>query len=677
MAQTVAEFYQGFVNELSLSKENDAYYKAEDFFTNLMFEYLQEAGEVEEPVVCSYHDNGIQISGFEISEDSTKLSLFVSLFNEADGLISVPKTEVTAAQNRVLNIYRKAILNKTEQFKKDSDLYDLAQRIYKDREKIINIDIIALVNGTVKEMSTPSQKGFYGTISYNVWDIDRLFKCITSGQQREPINVDFNHYLGHPLAALKGGDSDKTSVYVAIVPGLFLANLYADYRDKLLERNVRAYLQRKSPVNRGVIETIQQQPDLFLAYNNGITVTAASVGIEETDDSTNQVLIKGISDFQIVNGGQTTVSLFTTRNDRTFDADFDQVFVQMKLVVVSSGADMDELVPNISLYSNSQNKTQAADFASNDPYHRGMENLSRSIWTPAKGGKKPVQWFFERARGQYASAMNAEPTPSKRKEFKEHHPLITKTDLAKILYSWDCKPTTVSKGSQKCFQEFMKEMESKERINPTNQYFEHCVAKTILFRSMEKIVMQHKFGGYKANIVAYTYYKLMLITRKRIDLDAIWENQGISKALEQEIDRLCEVIQKYLVVDNNGANVSEFSKSKKCMDGVEALTYEISPELETELLDKEQEEVFETLPNSSQALSPEEVRTVEEAWAISANEWQQLGIWAKENNHLDLWERNALFGMLTLKKRKRHPTPDQASMVLELRAKLINLGFKM
>lgn len=677
MAQTVAEFYQSFVNELALSKENDAYYKAEDFFTNLMFEYLQEAGEVEEPVICSYRDNGIQINGFEISDDSTRLVLFVSLFNETDGLISIPKSEIAAAQNRALNIYRKAIMNKVESFKKDSDLYDLAQRIYKDREKIINVDIVALVNGTVKDMSIPSQKGFYGTISYNVWDIDRLFKCMTSGQQREPINVDFSHYLGHPLTALKGGESDKTSVYVAIVPGLFLANLYADYRDKLLERNVRAYLQKKSAVNKSVIETIQFQPDMFLAYNNGITVTAAAVETASTDDATNQVLIQKISDFQIVNGGQTTVSLFSTRNDRTFEADFSKVFVQMKLVVVSNDADMDDLVPNISLYSNSQNKTQAADFASNDPYHRGMETLSRSIWTPSKGGKKPIQWFFERARGQYASAMNAEPTPSKRKEFKEHHPLITKTDLAKILYSWDCKPTIVSKGSQKCFQDFMKNMESGDRINPTNQYFEHCVAKTILFRSMEKIVMQQKFGGYKANIVAYTYYKLMLVTQKRIDLDSIWENQEISIALADEIASLSKVIQKYLVVDNNGVNVSEFSKSKKCMDEVEALPYEISEELKSELLDKELKEVFETLPNSSEALTQEDLALVEKAWSISANEWQQLGIWAKENNHLDLWERNALFAMLALKKRKHRPTPDQANMVLELRRKLIELGFVM
>lgn len=677
MAMSVAEFYQNFINELSLSKENDAYFKAEDFFTNLMFEYLQEAGEVEEPVICSFHDAGIQISGFEISEDSTKISIFVSVFNEADGLISVPKSEVQAAQNRAYNIYRKAILGKFEQFKKDSDLYDLAQAIYKDREKLLNVDIVALVNGTVKEMSIPSQKGFYGTISYNVWDIDRLYKCMTSGQEREPINVDFGHYLGHPLAALKGGESDKTTVYVAIVPGLFLANLYQDYRDKLLERNVRAYLQKKSSVNKGVIETIQYQPDMFLAYNNGITVTAAAVATAEESESTNQVLINSISDFQIVNGGQTTVSLFTTRNDHTFESDFSKVFIQMKLVVVSSGADMDELVPNISKYSNSQNKIQTADFASNDPYHRELETISRNTWTPSKGGKKPVQWFFERARGQYASAMNAEATPSKRKEFKEHHPLLTKTDLAKVLLSWDCKPDIVSLGSQKCFQKFMSDMESGDRIKPTNQYFQHCIAKTILFRSMEKIVMQQKFGGYKANIVAYTYYKLMLLTGKRIDLNYIWENQEISQALAAEITNLCRVIQQFLVIDNNGKNVSEFSKSKACISGVEALEYELSEELKKEFLDKELEEVFETLPDSNEALSPEEVAIVDEAWAVSAEEWQQLAIWAKENGHFDLWDRNTLFAMMASKKKKRRPTPDQATVVLELREKLIQLGFKM
>ena len=53
-----------------------------------------------------------------------------------------------------------------------------------------------------------------------------------------------------------------------------LAKIYSLYGGKLLEQNVRVFLQARTKVNKGLIETISQQPDHFFAYNNGLTVTA-------------------------------------------------------------------------------------------------------------------------------------------------------------------------------------------------------------------------------------------------------------------------------------------------------------------------------------------------------------------------------------------------------------------
>ena len=103
----------------------------------------------------------------------------------------------------------------------------------------------------------------------------------------------------------------------------------------------------------------------------------------------------------------------------------------MKLSVITSPEDMDEIVPRISAFANTQNKVQVADFSANDPYHRRIEELSRTIWTPVQGGMKPVNWFYERARGQYADMLSRETTTLRRKQFKETHPVFTKTDLAK------------------------------------------------------------------------------------------------------------------------------------------------------------------------------------------------------------------------------------------------------
>lgn len=83
---------------------------------------------------------------------------------------------------------------------------------------------------------------------------------------------------------------------------------------------------------------------------------------------------------QIVNGGQTTASIFNAKNDRKIAADLSQVFVQMKISVIHSADDMDEIVPRISTFANTQNKIQVADFSANDPFHRRIEELSRTIW---------------------------------------------------------------------------------------------------------------------------------------------------------------------------------------------------------------------------------------------------------------------------------------------------------
>jgi len=678
MEQTVKEFYEEFYSDLLKAKAGGSFAKDEDYFTSLIFEYLAEVGEVNEPIIYSFRDNGIQMNGFEFSDDYSELRIFVSIFNNTDQIISISKTDIATAQSRAFNILRKALTNKIDSFSRVTDLHDLSANIFRHKAELKDVYITALTNGIVKDIDLVSQKLGDVNVSFNVWDTDRLFKCFTSGQAREPIVVNFMDFLGRPLPALRGGESDRTNVFVTIIPGKMLAQLYREYHDKLLERNVRAYLQRKSGVNKGILETIQSDPDMFLAYNNGITVTAAKVNlVEGSDQYSAEVQIKSIEDFQIVNGGQTTVSMFTALVDNTFEVDFPHIFIQMKLAVVESESDMDEIVPNISRFSNSQNKIQMADFASNDPYHRAMETISRNTWSPAKNGHKPVQWFFERARGQYASALNANPTPSKRKEFKEYHPLITKTDLSKVLISWEMDPKTVSLGAQKCFAKFMDNLGSGEKIIPNDQYFKNCISKTILFRKLEKIVLAQRFGGYKANIVAYTYYLLMLLTGRRIDLNYIWENQDITPALSRELTEMCKVVREYIVVTPNGGNISEFAKTKNCQEGIRSLKYTLSKEFVSELRESEAKDIMETQPNSTVALTPKEEEIVNRASKISADEWQTMGVWAKSGEKLNLYKRSFIFSMYSIKKRQKRPTVKQAALAYKIHQEAIDEGFRM
>ena len=97
------------------------------------------------------------------------------------------------------------------------------------------------------------------------------------------------------------------SVFLTILPGSTLPGSYGQYGTRLLELNVRSFLQAKGAVNRGIRDTLLTDPERFLAYNNGITATASNV--EFTPLPGGGQAIRRIHDLQIVNGGQTTASI--------------------------------------------------------------------------------------------------------------------------------------------------------------------------------------------------------------------------------------------------------------------------------------------------------------------------------------------------------------------------------
>ena len=133
-------------------------------------------------------------------------------------------------------------------------------------------------------------------------------------------------------------------------------------------------------------------------------------------------------------------SITPTSRDK---ADISGVFVQMKLTVVAPDR-LQEIVPEISQYSNTQNKVTLVDFSSNHPFHVAVEKVTRSLWAPAADGSgQETRWFYERARGQYADALARERTPARQRAFKTLHPLrqkFTKSDAAKFEHSWDQLP---------------------------------------------------------------------------------------------------------------------------------------------------------------------------------------------------------------------------------------------
>lgn len=74
------------------------------------------------------------------------------------------------------------------------------------------------------------------------------------------------------LPAHLGSDFYKS--YLAVMPGEILSRLYEKYGARLLEQNVRSFLQARGKVNKGIRTTLLTEPEMFFSYNNGITATA-------------------------------------------------------------------------------------------------------------------------------------------------------------------------------------------------------------------------------------------------------------------------------------------------------------------------------------------------------------------------------------------------------------------
>lgn len=671
--KTMEQFYTDFLEEIQMSVDADlSGWNIEDFFTSIMLEYLEEAGEADDYIMCPFRGYGLQLNAYSLTEDYENLTIYVSIYNDNDKPKSIGQQDIDAAIKRAIQLYQKAVNDLYTSFQKDNDTYEFAISLHDHKDDIKTVRICALTNGLVKPIDFKNISIGNSEVSFSIWDIDRLYRCVMSGKMRETIEIDFQDKFNLTIPCIENATSDKYSVYLAIISGELLAGLYDEFRDRLLEKNVRSFLQVKGAVNKGIRDTLRDEPDMFLAYNNGISVTAESVEIVR--DENGKPSIKSIRDMQIVNGGQTTASIFNAHKDKKVNADLSKVFVQMKISVINSSDDMDDIVPRISAFSNTQNKVQVADFSANDPYHRRIEELSRTIWAPAQGGLLPQNWFYERARGQYADMLARESTTLRRKKYKEQHPLFTKTDLAKYENTWEQLPFYVSEGAQKNFRRFTIRVSQRKGKLPDEQYYHNLIAKAIMFRRTEKLVSQQQYGGYRANIVTYTLAFLSYKTAQRIDLERIWKEQALTEALEKEIVEVSRFIQQTIVNPPGGANVGEWCKKEKCWKEIREHEYEISKELADELISVEKAKK-EQVTDSSIELTENDQSIIDEAASIPATTWFELSRWAKETQNFAPWQRSIVFSVGTLIGREKKPSIKQSIQALKVYKGALEKGF--
>lgn len=537
---------------------------------------LEEAGEMDS-ITPAYHEaRGVRIDAFAQNGDEG-IDLFVADFSDRAELETITRTEVMAMINRLTSFYRKAVQEKLYLgLEEASDLYSLARTLAERSGQLGRVRFYLLserkLSDQFKNFDVAAESGGR-PITLHIWDMSRLHRLRSSRSNKEPIEIDFLEISDRTVPCLPahvGGDA--YSAYLLAMPGNVLADLYKRFGARLMEQNVRAFLQATNASNRGIRDTILNEPEMFFAYNNGVTATAASIEVEQRDGIPH---IRRINDLQIVNGGQTTASLFHAR--RKDKADLGKIFVQMKLSIIEQSR-VEETVPRISQYANTQSRINAADFFSNHPFHVRVEEFSRRIWAPAHGGEQlETHWFYERTRGQYRE-QQAQKSAAEKKLFLRQFPrdqLIRKTDLAKYENCWDEHPRYVNLGAEKNFAQFARRIGGEWKDDPDRfdeSWFRRMVARTVLFRRLEKLVSAQSWynGGYRANIVAYTIAMLsrgLARNGQSLDHEAIWKRQGLDVPLEKLLVGIASIANVQLSGSGRGvSNVTEWAKKEECWE---------------------------------------------------------------------------------------------------------------
>lgn len=568
-------------------------------FFEMVGEYLTEAGEID-GANWSYFEGKasnaiLQVNGYggDPRDANGVLSLIICDFSITQNVRAVKSDEVKKLFRRLVDFLsqaRKASFRSgLEETSAGFGLADLISTTWSEIEKI---KLILVTNAEFRAKSDAIPAGTIDEkpVTYSVWDLKRLGRYVEQGLTRQSSEIDFVNDFGGAVPVLRASTGEAAlETYIAVIPGQQLAAIYDRWEARLLESNVRSFLQARGAVNRGIRDTISKAPHMFLAYNNGLSATADSVEIEPSPEG---LRLLSAENLQIVNGGQTTASIHAARKLSQLGS----VFVQMKLSIVPKELSED-VVPLISQYANSQNKVNAADFFANHPFHIRMEEFSRRLLVPAgSDGYRETKWFYERARGQFADERGRKSIAD-RKVFDAEFPrtqFFTKTDLAKYENSWSGIPHEVSKGAQKNFGEFAKVIGAKWGKDGTSfdeVWYRRLISKAIIFRRTEELVSAASWyqGGYRANIVTYAIAKLVHDVEKKqrvLNLEAIWRQQGTPSNLDDALLVAAEAAQSVILSPPPGLkNMSEWAKKQACWKALSDRAVQYSQELKDLLIE--------------------------------------------------------------------------------------------
>lgn len=581
--------------EILLTEVNEKMFEKASYqiaFLEKILEYLEPETDPEilNPAYINSNKN-ILVNAYSINEDGKSLDMYVVDYHsdqDNESLLSINMSELIATANQI----KRFITNVEEIIQvvdKSQQTFELANIIVNNPIDTINIYIMTnRYYNSNKQVEIKIPK--YKNVNVHVWDIERVYQIHSAELGAEIAYINFEKQFGETFEMmfvpdpLNGGVKDNFDCYIGFIPATLLAKVYDFWGPKLVERNVRSFLQARGATNKGIRDTLKNpnEKQMFVAYNNGISSVATNGDIEKISEGVNLFKINGLHGWQIVNGGQTTASIHRAYKD---GVNLNDVFVQAKLTILQVDSDNekdkhlmeDEMVARISEYANTQNKINKSDLLANTRFMSEIESLSRNTWIPSQDGRKAdTKWYFERARGQYLVDVNRRKKGKEQNDFKKQNPsslVISKVDLAKFTMAWYGFPHISSKGGEAAFKAFMDYYEiywktdldsNEERKSLSTGKYKDFVALIIITKKITEIVSNMKLKGYRANVIYYTSAIFSETFKDDIKLIEVWEKQNLSSVWDDVIRLTAENTLNYLRVSAEDRNVTQWAKQEGC-----------------------------------------------------------------------------------------------------------------
>lgn len=545
MVKFMSNFNKELIRNVKLfhAQNNDEFIEEKYSFIKYVFSNFESISEENIDLVEEeFKELKCNVDAYYYDEDTSTYNLYIAIYNDdIDDNAFLTKNEVELYYDKIINFVKKVVTGKFIDFDDTSFTFSVAEEIYsviRESEIVVNVVSNYNIPDSYKKDSI-EQIGDY-RISFRTYDFSDLESKF--GQLKNDSSViDCLELYNSKIDALEITSTNDFDVYLFSMKGTWLAKMYQENSARLLEQNVRSYLKRTAKVNAGILETVKTTPDQFVSFNNGISAVSTGITIDRKSIG-NLVKIEKIENFQIVNGGQTTATLYECFKDKLLD-NLNDVNVPVKLTVVKNIGGADSLIRNISVFSNTQTAIKKSDPPSNLPFYVDIKKLSQECLSTI--ANQNYICYFERTNGEYETELRRNNSSKKFLTLNPKDKKFDKIDLARAINCWEQLPYITCQGKEKNFALFNDTV--KNQIDrPDQTYFKEAYAVVLLYKKMDKIAKKLKITV-KSNVISHSLGLISHLYDKKLNLLEIWDKKEIPEYLVDLIYNIMPKVHELII----------------------------------------------------------------------------------------------------------------------------------